>query len=122
MCEEECGCSDLEELKRFQKYFRALHCPTRWIILRLLGDTTKSSGELFEGLTKVGEGLSKSGFYYHLSELEAADIIELVEYRESGGGAPTKVWRLKTKEIKINLLEVAGKALSFATKEDETAD
>ena len=37
--------------------------------------------------------------------MEKADIIELAEYREVGGGAPEKVWKLKTQEIKINLLK-----------------
>ncbi len=36
--------------------------------------------------------------------MEKADIIELAEYKEVGGGAPEKVWKLKTQEIKINLL------------------
>lgn len=104
MCGSGCNSCDLKEFNRFQKYFRALHCPTRWIIIRLLGDESRSTSEVFEGLKKAGEGLSRSGLYYHLSELEDAGIIELAEYREIGGGAPEKVWRLKTKEIKINLL------------------
>ena len=99
-----CNGCDLEEFSKFQKYFRALHCPTRWMIIRLLGDEARSTNEIFEGLKEAGEGLSKSGLYYHLSELEESGIIELAEYREVGGGAPEKVWRLKTKEIKINLL------------------
>lgn len=104
MCGSGCNSCDLKEFNRFQKYFRALHCPTRWIIIRLLGDESRSTSEVFEGLKEAGEGLSRSGLYYHLSELEDAGIIELAEYREIGGGAPEKVWRLKTKEIKINLL------------------
>ncbi len=90
---------------KFQQYFRALHCPTRWIIIRVIGDGIKSTNEIFEGLQKTGEGISKSGLYYHLSEMEKAGIIELAEYREVGGGAPEKVWKLKTQEIKINLLK-----------------
>lgn len=74
------------------------------MIIRLIGEGTKSTNEIFEELEKAGENLSRSGLYYHLSELEEAGIIELAEYREVGGGAPEKVWRLKTKEIKINLL------------------
>ena len=105
MCSEGCVSFDLGEFARFQKYFRALHCPTRWLIIRLIGDDAKGTGEIFKGLKEVGEGLSRSGLYYHLSELEDAGVIELVEYREEGGGAPEKVWRLKTKEIRINLLE-----------------
>lgn len=104
MCGNGCSSRDMKEFSKFQKYFRALHCPTRWTIIRLIGEETKSTNELFEGLKKAGEGLSKSGLYYHLSEMEEAGIIELAEYREVGGGAPEKVWKLKTKEIKINLL------------------
>ena len=89
----------------FQKYFRALHCPIRWKIIGIIGEGEKGSGEIFDELKRVGEDLARSSLYYHLSELEKAGIIELAEYREMGGGAPEKVWRLKTTEIKINLLE-----------------
>lgn len=102
MCSYPCGESSPSSI--FQKHVEALHCPTRWVIIRLIGDTTKSTREIFERLKEIGEHLSKSGLYYHLSELEKADIIELAEYREVGGGAPEKVWKLKTKEITINLL------------------
>ena len=104
MCGNTCGSCDMKKLSKFQKYFRALHCPTRWTIIRLIGEKRRSTNEIFEGLKEAGEGLSKSGLYYHLSEMEQAGIIELAEYREVGGGAPEKVWKLKTKEIKINLL------------------
>jgi DNA-binding transcriptional ArsR family regulator len=89
---------------KFQQYFKALHCPTRWIIIRLIRSEIKGTSEIFEGLQKIKETISKSGLYYHLSEMEKAGIIELAEYREVGGGAPEKVWKLKTQEIKINLL------------------
>ena len=104
MCGNRFGNCDMKESGKFQKYFRALHCPTRWTIIRLIGEDRKSTNEIFDGLKRAGEGLSKSGLYYHLSEMEKAGIIELAEYREVGGGAPEKVWKLKTKEIKINLL------------------
>lgn len=104
MCGDGCkGCCP-QESSRFLKYFKALHCPTRWVIIRLIRDGAKSTNEIFEGLKDAGESLSRSGLYYHLSELEEAGIIELAEYREIGGGAPEKVWTLKTKEIRINLL------------------
>jgi DNA-binding transcriptional ArsR family regulator len=104
MCGEGCGCCETKEPSKFYRYFRALHCPTRWLIISLIGGGTKSTNEIFEGLKKSGENLSRSGLYYHLSEMEEAGIIELAEYLEAGGGAPEKAWRLKTKEIKINLL------------------
>jgi DNA-binding transcriptional ArsR family regulator len=101
---EGCRGCNAKKPSKFHTYFRALHCPTRWTIIRLIGGEAKSTNEIFEGLKKSGENLSKSGLYYHLSEMEIAGIIELAEYREVGGGAPEKVWKLKTKEIKINLL------------------
>ena len=81
------------------------------MIIRLIGNEAKSTNKIFEGLKEARERLSRSGLYYHLSELEAADVIELAEYREVGGGAPEKVWRLKTKEIRINLLRDLPKVL-----------
>jgi len=104
MCVDGCPSCNAKEFGKFQKYFRALHCPSRWVIIRLIGDGAKSTNEIFEGLKEAGEVLSRSGLYYHLSELEEAGIVELAEYREVGGGAPEKVWRLKTKEIRFNLL------------------
>lgn len=95
-----------EQFDTFLTYARALHCPMRWVIIRLIGGSSVSTREIFEGLKDEGENLSKSGLYYHLSELEKAGIIELAEYREIGGGAPEKVWELKTKEITISLTDL----------------
>jgi len=98
-------CNGSGRAGKLQKYFRALHCPIRWTIIRIIGEEEKGSGEILKALKKAGEELARSSLYYHLSEMEKADIIELSRYREVGGGAPEKVWKLKTKEIKINLLE-----------------
>ncbi|MGD2249617.1 MAG: winged helix-turn-helix domain-containing protein [Candidatus Methanofastidiosia archaeon] len=103
MCDGHCGRDSLQEFAAFQKYVRALHCPTRWVIIKLIGKNALSTNQIFEGLSEKGESLSRSGLYYHLSELENAGIIELAEYRETGGGAPEKVWKLKTKKIEIDL-------------------
>jgi DNA-binding transcriptional ArsR family regulator len=103
MCDGHCEKSSLQEFAAFQKYVRALHCPTRWVIIQLIGENALSTNQIFEGLSEKGESLSRSGLYYHLSELEDAGIIELAEYREIGGGAPEKVWKLKKKKIEIDL-------------------
>jgi DNA-binding transcriptional ArsR family regulator len=105
MCCDGLRCRGINQARRFQRYFRALHCPTRWNIIRILGNEEKTTGEVLAGLQEKEVGLAKSSIYYHLSELADAGIIELAGYREEGGGAPEKVWRLKTTEIKINLLE-----------------
>ena len=105
MCCNGEGYSGHGKTRRFQRYFRALHCPTRWAIIRIIGEEEKGSGEILAGLKETGESLARSSLYYHLSELEEAGIIEMARYREVGRGAPEKVWRLKTREIKIDLLE-----------------
>ena len=105
MCRNGGECGELGKVRRFQRYFRALHCPTRWEIIRIIGEAEKGSGEILEGLKVAGEGLARSSLYYHLSKLEDAGIIEMAGYRELGGGAPEKVWKLKTREIRVDLLE-----------------
>ena len=103
-------CGDAESCRGkeenvLRSYFRALHCPARWKIVRIIGEEEKSTGEIFRELIEGNETLARSSLYYHLSELEKSGIIEHAAYREEGGGAPEKVWRLKTKEIRINLIE-----------------
>jgi len=90
---------------RLRNFVRALRFPTRWLIIRYIGNGSRSTREIYEYLIKKGEQLTKSGLYYHLSELKNAGIIEVAGYIEEGAGAPEKVWRLKTKKIVINLLE-----------------
>jgi len=105
LCCNGVGCGVGENISRFQSYFRALHCPTRWTIIHIIGEGEKGSREILEELEKHGESLARSSLYYHLSELESAGIIEMAMYREVGGGAPEKVWKLKTREIRVDLLE-----------------
>jgi DNA-binding transcriptional ArsR family regulator len=104
LCCNGVGSGELSKARRFQRYFRALHCPTRWQIIRIIGEEEKGSGEILNGLKEAGESLARSSLYYHLSELEEAGIIEMARYREVGGGAPEKVWKLKTREIEVDLL------------------
>ena len=94
---------------RLRSFVRALRFPTRWLIVKYIGDDRRSTREIHDYLIKRGEQLTKSGLYYHLSELKNAGIIEVAEYVEEGGGAPEKVWKLKTKKIVIDLLETEEK-------------
>jgi len=92
-------------MKSIRKYIHALHCPTRWAIIDCVGDGEKSSKEIYEELKFEEAGLTLAGFYYHLSALKRAEIIELASYRELKGSTPEKVWKLKTRRIVIDLLE-----------------
>lgn len=87
-----------------RKYGKALRFRTRWTIIEFISNEKKSSTEIYRHLVEQGKKLSKSGFYYHLNELKKAGIIEVAGYIEEGGGAPEKLWQLKTKKITINLL------------------
>lgn len=99
MCD--CNCQP----NPLKKYVNALHCPTRWTIIRYIGEGKKSTKEIYDFLLKNNENITSSGLYYHLSELKNAGIIEVANYKEEGGGAPEKVWKLKRKKIEINLLD-----------------
>lgn len=108
-CCGKAGASGFRNLVAFQKYFRALHCPTRWNIIGIIGKGEKGTGEILQELRKSGETLARSSLYYHLSELEEAGIIEMAAYRQERGGAPEKTWRLKLLEIRIDLLDTREK-------------
>ena len=105
MCCDDSKCEKLGEVMKFQKYFRALHCATRWNIIKIIGEGEKGTGEILKELGNMGETLARSSIYYHLSELEKTGIIVQTGYREEGGGAPEKIWKLMTREIKIDLLD-----------------
>lgn len=90
---------------KLRNFVKALRFPMRWLIIEYIGDGKKSTNEIYEYLLKRGEKITKSGLYYHLSELKNVGIIDVAEYIEDGKGAPEKVWKLKTKKIVINLLE-----------------
>ncbi|MGQ9478384.1 MAG: ArsR/SmtB family transcription factor [Candidatus Bipolaricaulia bacterium] len=92
-------------LNEVAKYARALHCPTRWRIIELLSAGPAATSELASRLKRGGRGMGRPNLYYHLSALQEAGIIEVAEYREQGGGAPEKVWKLALDKLIINLKE-----------------
>ena len=113
------------DISEFSTYAKALHCPSRWMVVDLLRSGPKSSEEIFQLLKEkvesrdkspnecngeCGNGikkfLSKPSFYYHLRELESAGIIELHEYKSNDKRkAPEKVWRLKIDKFFVKLNE-----------------
>ena len=92
-------------LTEINEYARALHCPTRWRIIRFLGEGERSTKEIRNYLEDISHYTGKQNLYYHLSELNSAGIIEVARYKEEGGGAPEKVWKLAIKQIKIDFLK-----------------
>lgn len=91
-------------LDQIKRYARAIHCPTRWRIIHLLGEGEKSTGEIREHLKGSCHSTGEQNLYYHLSELSSAGIIDVARYREEGGGAPEKIWKLSVEKITIDLL------------------
>ena len=104
-CDDRHSDAGKDKIKLLQGYFKTLHCPIRWDIIGILGHESKGTNELYTELIKRGATLARSSLYYHLGELRNGGIIEVSGYREEGGGAPEKLWKLKTYEIKINLIE-----------------
>lgn len=74
----------------------------------IIGSKTVKTGEIREGLEERGYDLTRSGLYYHLSELRDSGLIEVSEYVEEGKGAPEKVWKLAREKIEIKLTDLEG--------------
>lgn len=91
-------------IQKLQGQAKALHCPTRWDIIDIIGSGSAKTGEIRNGLEERGYELTQSGLYYHLSELRDAGLIEVSEYLEEGRGAPEKVWKLTREKIEIDLV------------------
>ena len=99
-----CSCSDSER-NVSQKYIKVLRCPWRWKINDIIKDREKSTRRIYEELKEYGEDFTMQGLYYHLSKLNNAGIVALDKYVGKGKGAPEKIWKLKTKTIKIDLVK-----------------
>ncbi|MFQ3295297.1 MAG: DNA-binding transcriptional ArsR family regulator [Halobacteriales archaeon] len=95
----------MRQLQQLEGYAKALHCPTRWDIVDVIGEGTVTTDQIRSELEAMGYEFSRSGLYYHLSELRDAGIIEVAGYLEEGRGAPTKEWALRTKRIEIDLVD-----------------
>ena len=105
-----CDCHEFpERMMAVRKCINALHCPTRWTIIDLIGDEQKSTSDILAEMRKSNAGLTAAGLYYHLSALKSAGIIEVAAYKEEKGGSPEKVWKLKIRQIVIDLLSDGGK-------------
>ncbi|MEX0569259.1 MAG: helix-turn-helix domain-containing protein [Candidatus Njordarchaeota archaeon] len=100
--------------RRLQEFFPVINFLSaisgpRWIILKIIGGTEKSTSEIYEELiSKYNLSMPRSVLYYHLGELERIGIIEVKGYKETGkGGAPEKIWVLKVRKIVIDIVSGA---------------
>lgn len=94
-----------KRIQKLQGLAKALHCPTRWDIIGIIGTGTVKTKEIRGGLKRKGYDIAQSGLYYHLSELRDAGLIEVADYIEEGKGAPEKVWKLTREKIEIDLVD-----------------
>ncbi len=97
-------------IERLQELAKALHCPTRWKIIAILGSETATTSEIRDELHTHGYEITQSCLYYHLAELKNAELIEVAAFVEEGQGAPEKTWKLTSEQIVIDLIETAGDA------------
>lgn len=94
-----------KRIQKLQGLSKALHCATRWDIIDIIGTNQVKTKQIRKKLEEREYELSKSGLYYHLTELKEAGVIEVSGYIEEGKGAPEKKWKLTKQKIKINLLK-----------------
>ncbi len=76
----------------------------RRTILNAIGTQGATTNQIYQALLERGYNLPRTTLYYHLSELENLGLITHAGYKESGGGAPEKVWSLRTRKICIDIL------------------
>ncbi len=93
-----------KRISKLQGLAKALHCPTRWDIIDIIGAGNAKTKEIKNGLVDKGYEITQSGLYYHLSELRDAGVIEVDKFLEEGQGAPEKVWKLSKRKIEIELV------------------
>ncbi|WP_258084207.1 helix-turn-helix domain-containing protein [Thermococcus thermotolerans] len=99
-----CMGRDPENLMTFVMSLRPLLTEPKKSIIRSLAEGEKGTNEIHSELRARGLNMPRSTLYYHLSSLQDAGIIEMAGYREKGGGAPEKVWRLKVRKICIDIV------------------
>ncbi|KUH34559.1 DNA-binding protein [Thermococcus celericrescens] len=95
---------DPSNMRAFTAMLKSLISEPRRSIIRVLADGVKGTNEIYIELQRSGFHMPRSTLYYHLSALQKAGIIEMVGYREQGGGAPEKLWKLKVRRIGVDLV------------------
>jgi len=76
----------------------------RRTILSAIGGEGATTNQIYQALLERGYDIPRTTLYYHLSELENLGLITHAGYKESGGGAPEKVWKLSKRKICIDIL------------------
>jgi len=93
-----------EQIHNMIMRIKFVYSEPRWSIIKIIGNDTKGTNEIYEKMKEEGLNMPRSTLYYHLSLLSDAGIIEMAGYREEGGGAPEKLWKLRVKKICAELI------------------
>ena len=95
---------DMASLKNLMMTLKPLMAEPKRSIIKILSEGVKGTNEIYRALQERGLNMPRSTLYYHLSALEDMGIIEMAGYREVGGGAPEKLWKLRVRRIGIDLV------------------
>ncbi len=90
-------------LKTLMVTLKSLIVEPRRSIIRILSEGVKGTNGIYEALRERGVNIPRSTLYYHLSALADMGVIEMAGYREEGGGAPEKLWKLRVKKIGMDI-------------------
>ncbi len=91
-------------LKMLVMTLKSLMIEPRRSIIKILSSGIKGTNEIYRALQEEGISIPRSTLYYHLSALEDMGIIEMAGYREVGGGAPEKLWKLRVRKIGMDIV------------------
>ena len=91
-------------LKTLMMTLKSLMIEPRRSIIRILSNDVKGTNEIYRALQEMRMDIPRSTLYYHLPALADMGIIEMAGYREEGGGAPEKLWKLRAKKIGMDIV------------------
>ncbi len=95
---------DMRNLKMLMITLKTVMVEPKRSIIKILSEGVKGTNEIYESLKREGIEIPRSVLYYNLSVLADMGVIEKAGYREIGGGAPEKLWKLKSRKIGIDLV------------------
>ena len=96
--------ANMGNLKTLMMTLKILMSEPKRSIIRILSEGVKGTNDIYQSLKLEGFNIPRSTLYYNLSTLADMGIIEMAGYREEGGGAPEKLWRLRVRKVGLDLI------------------
>jgi len=96
--------ANMGNLKALMMMLKIVMSEPKRSIIRILSEGVKGTNDIYQSLKNEGFNIPRSTLYYNLSTLADMGIIEMAGYREEGGGAPEKLWKLRVRKVGLDLI------------------